>query len=201
MVRWGLATVVLLVGGCGALPSGVSGDCPGCSPSSANGATGDGNAVSAGPEAASPSPVGGEPTDTSGDDATGGNPAPTDTSTADSSTSDSTTEEPDDEDSSDDPNDSSSWPGDTPIDTGPGQPTPVDPPTLDPVTPPVLDPLVSSAFSDPDFLDDLLSLWADDLVLDLLGSTGSPDDFTYLELLCRDLGLPESYCRRRYGTR
>jgi len=29
--------------------------------------------------------------------------------------------------------------------------------------------------------------------------SGNADSFSYLELLCRDQGLPETYCRRRYA--
>ena len=198
-ILWGLAVTTLIVSGCGALSSGGSGDCPGCSASSSDNTGETGNATVPGPHVFSP-PAGGEATDTLDNAVTEGTPSPNDSSAADSSASDSTTDEPDDEELSDDTGDSSEGPDDTPIDTGPEQPTPVDPPTLDPGTPPVLDPLVDSALLDPSFLDDLLALWADGLILDLLGPSGAPDDFTYLELLCRDLDLPESYCRRLYGA-
>ena len=198
-IRWGLAVTMSIVSGCGALSPGGSGGCPGCNASSSDNPTDNGDARVPGPHVFSP-PAGGEPTDTLDDDAADGSPAPSDGAAADSSASDSTTNELDDEESSEGADNSSEWPDGTPIDTGPGQPTPVDPPTVDPLTLPALDPLVNSALFAPSFLDDLLSLWADGQVLDLLGPGGAPGDFTYLELLCRDLDLPEPYCRRLYGA-
>jgi len=53
-------------------------------------------------------------------------------------------------------------------------------------------------------LDDAISLYLDVLLLDLLlppptVPSASPGGFTNLELLCRDQGIPDSVCRRRYG--
>ena len=83
---------------------------------------------------------------------------------------------------------------------------PTDPPIHDPfVFDPTLfgsgayDSVMNLALTDPDYFDDLLSLAVDDLVLDLIAPTSSADTFTHLELLCRDLGLPDYYCRQRYG--
>ena len=61
-----------------------------------------------------------------------------------------------------------------------------------------LDPL-GLGIIDPADVPQLLSLWVDGLVLDLIDPAPTSELFTHLELLCRDRGLPETFCRRRYG--
>ena len=61
---------------------------------------------------------------------------------------------------------------------------------------------------DPESADELLSAYLDSLLLDLLDPSGTTGpfgsqppfyEFTYLEQICRDEGLSDSFCRSRYG--
>ncbi len=60
------------------------------------------------------------------------------------------------------------------------------------------EPPVSSSWSPAD-IDVLLSLFADDLVLDLLTPADLNYDLSYLERLCREGNTPEFICRQRFG--
>lgn len=59
---------------------------------------------------------------------------------------------------------------------------------------------------DPELFGAFLPFLTDSLLLDALAPSGSSssesfaDSFSHLELLCRDLDLPESFCRGRYGN-
>lgn len=66
---------------------------------------------------------------------------------------------------------------------------------------PVSPPQTESGFpwSDPALLPDYLSLFVDGLLLDELQPSVPSSGFTYLELLCRDTGIPEHRCRQLYG--
>ncbi len=91
-------------------------------------------------------------------------------------------------------------PGGQPVD--PFLPDPPD--TVDPIDSSVFDPF-GAFLGDPALFGDLLPFLLDGLLIDLLDPTGSSttgnaDSFSNLELLCRDRGLPETYCRRRYAN-
>lgn len=59
---------------------------------------------------------------------------------------------------------------------------------------------------DPELFGEFLPFLTDSLLLDSLAPSGSSsnesfaDSFSHLELLCRDLDLPETFCRGRYGN-
>ena len=72
---------------------------------------------------------------------------------------------------------------------------------------PTLDPLDLGPFA-PEDAPELLSLYMDVLLLDLLDPAAATDDFdsappyydvTYLEQLCRDRGYPDHACQSLYG--
>ena len=92
-------------------------------------------------------------------------------------------------------------PGGQPID--PFLPAPPD--FVDPIDPLLLD-LGFIPGMDPELFGELLPFLTDSLLLDLLSPSGSSssesfaDSFSHLELLCRDLDLPDSFCRGRYGN-
>jgi len=80
---------------------------------------------------------------------------------------------------------------------------PDSPDTVDPIDSSVFDPLAAT-LGDPAMMGDLLPFLLDGFLVDMLGPagtspSGNADSFSYLELLCRDQGLPETYCRRRYA--
>ncbi len=90
---------------------------------------------------------------------------------------------------------------------GPGaDPATFEPPPLTPVG---LDPLVLTllaldpfafAIFEPADAPELLSLFMDNLALDLVSRIPSRSTFTFLELLCIETGQPEFVCRQRYGN-
>ncbi|MCH8150392.1 MAG: hypothetical protein IH987_20840 [Planctomycetes bacterium] len=92
-------------------------------------------------------------------------------------------------------------PGGLPID--PFLPEPPD--TVEPIDLLLLD-LVLFPGMDPELFADFLPFLIDSLLLDALAPSGSSssasfaDSFSHLELLCLDLDLPESFCRSRYGN-
>ncbi len=47
---------------------------------------------------------------------------------------------------------------------------------------------------------DLIALFLDELLLDLLAPSGSGGSLTFLERLCRRTGEPDFVCRQRYGN-
>ncbi len=59
---------------------------------------------------------------------------------------------------------------------------------------------------DPELFADFLPFLIDSLLLEALAPSGSSssesfaDSFSHLELLCLDLDLPKSFCRSRYGN-
>lgn len=59
---------------------------------------------------------------------------------------------------------------------------------------------------DPELFGEFLPFLTDSLLIDSLAPSGSSssasfaDSFSHLELLCRDLDLPDSFCRGRYGN-
>ena len=92
-------------------------------------------------------------------------------------------------------------PGGVPID--PFLPAPPD--TVEPIDLLLLD-LGLFRGMDPELFGEFLPFLTDSLLLDLLAPSGSSstasfaDSFSHLELLCRDLDLPETFCRGRYGN-
>ncbi|UCE60365.1 MAG: hypothetical protein JSU63_01180 [Phycisphaerales bacterium] len=83
----------------------------------------------------------------------------------------------------------------------------VDDPTVDELTTPGVDGALPNVFGDhtlqvldtPNFYD-LLDVVLDNLLGDALAPSQVDGGFSYLELLCRDNELPDSYCRQRYGN-
>ena len=193
MSRWGLSVALLMLFGCGSLSGLPAGDCPDCAGSPTgqridDPATGPHDFTSA-PGAMTPS-----------DGTTAEVPAAADTPADSQSAADT----PIDEASTDEEDDSSA--DEAPASDPTNDPAPSDPPIHDPfVFDPTLfgsgayDSFIGLGLTDPDYFDELLSFAVDNLVLDLIGPTSSADTFTHLELLCRDLGLPDHYCRQRYG--
>lgn len=92
-------------------------------------------------------------------------------------------------------------PGGLPID--PFLPEPPD--TVEPIDLLLLD-LGLLPGLDPELFADFLPFLTDSLLLDALAPSGSSssasfaDSFSHLELLCLDLDLPKSFCRGRFGN-
>ena len=186
--RWGLGIALLMLSGCGTGEEFLLGECPGCAASPAGEIGGRTDDPVDGPRAFTAEAA----NETQGEDTDPDGPPPGETPINGQPVSDDeSTEEPSTEDPDAPPPDDPA-PSDSPI----HDPFVFDPTFFNTVA---LDPLVGPALSEPNYFDDLLSLAVDDLVLDLIGPLSSADSFTHLELLCRDLGLPEHYCRQRYG--
>lgn len=106
---------------------------------------------------------------------------------------------PDDVEDADDP--LIDIPGGLPVD--PTVPAPPD--TVEPSDPSLFD-LGFFDGMDPELFGEFLPFLTDSFLLDSLFPSGSSssdsfaDSFSYLELLCRDLDLPNTYCRGRYGN-
>ncbi|MBU0717623.1 MAG: hypothetical protein KJ749_05180, partial [Planctomycetes bacterium] len=143
-----------------------------------------------------------------------GDTAATEPSAADQSADDADETEPENQ-ADEDSDDGAPTPGSSPIHPEPTEPDA--PPTLDPVdtglpvldglatdwtvaVSPTSDPLLNLTFEDPDYFADVLPFLMDDLLLNLINPVSGLDSETYLQQLCEDTGLPESYCRSRYGN-
>ena len=192
------------------------GDCPGCAADSSN------NLGNASIEPLTLTSGAGEltaETDTGADADAEPAPSPSETSASEPSAADqpagdeneTVPEDQVDEDSDDE----ALAPGSSPIYPGPIEPGA--PPTLDPVDTGLpgpdgfaadwmvavsltSDPLLNLLFEDPAYFADVLPFLTDDLLLNLISPSSPSDSETYLQQLCEDSGLPESYCRSRYGN-